>query len=115
MSPLEAAKKLAGIETWYGLGGDGYCIACDEYIGTSNGSHAPDCPTLAMPRIVAALEAAERVTDHADPFSEPTHYEDNPTERSTYVFCARDTRDGHAVDCPWQALVAALRGEGVPA
>lgn len=36
------------------------CYACGYY-GDLDSPHAPDCPYRALPRIVAALEAAERL------------------------------------------------------
>lgn len=76
MSPLEAARQM--LEK---LGYDGpqdryelpytqsSCSLCDASTSEFfNMPHEPACPWLAMPRIVAALEAAERVVQaHEDP------------------------------------------------
>jgi hypothetical protein len=61
MTPLEAAKALAALPMTVsvddGDAGHGEFGCCNQrdYLG-----HAANCPWLAMPRIVAALEAAER-------------------------------------------------------
>ena len=65
MSPLEAAKKLAR------LPGPEYhvdhCAACLQRINEANHlgvrPHAPNCPVLMWPKIVAALEAAQAAVD----------------------------------------------------
>jgi hypothetical protein len=69
MSPLDAARRLAGhspvadFDVGYG------CHVCegpaDIPIGDTDWrvDHKPDCPWLALPRIIAALEAAERVAE----------------------------------------------------
>jgi hypothetical protein len=62
MSLLDDAKRLGEIgtiHTHYFYGNDNEeCIAgCAAW----KGEHEPDCPVLALPRIVAVLEAAERV------------------------------------------------------
>lgn len=78
MSPLESARRLAAEEPvcphpnsamWL-------CAACDEETDDERPdnvayrppkfNHDPDCPWLAMPQIVAALEAAEAVLFAAD-------------------------------------------------
>lgn len=51
MTLLEAARALAGP-----ISG-----ACDACTGSASTGHFPECPLAAMPRIVAVLEAAERV------------------------------------------------------
>lgn len=56
MSLLEDARRLAEHEPIYNNGSYGYCGELAR-----SGLHASDCPWLAMPRIVAALEAAERM------------------------------------------------------
>lgn len=54
MTVLEAARRLRP-----GLTCAENCFECDASI-TVGELHAPDCPWLALPKIVAALEAAER-------------------------------------------------------
>jgi hypothetical protein len=72
MTPLEAARRLAEenepqLETMWQIEGvnmrgraPNMYRFCHKNVGQG---HAPDCPWLALPRIVAALEAAERVAD----------------------------------------------------
>jgi hypothetical protein len=66
------------------------CVIC--YVDPSNG-HDPECPVPSLPRIAAALEAAERVR---------AEYED--------VDFNWDTPDDFLRSL--EVLVAALRGEG---
>ena len=95
MSPLEAARQLGGFNpfAWSDRAGYAFCVACDGV----EPAHNPDCPFLALPQIVAALEAAERVA-------------------------TREGRGRHACheSCPCQfraivALRAALKGAEVAA
>lgn len=65
MTPLEAAKALTDPEqngaTYMAAtpddGDQRYCMACNRRVT----DHAASCPWLAMPQIVAALEAAENI------------------------------------------------------
>ncbi len=52
---LDAARRLAEYPPSYDSRGHMLCGYCheDEHV------HAPDCPWLSLPKIVAALEAAE--------------------------------------------------------
>ena len=65
MSVLDDARRIAeaGAPEY---GGD--CVLCRQRIdGDAYEGHAPDCPWLSLPRIVAALEAERSVwTDLAD-------------------------------------------------
>lgn len=99
MSLLDEAKRLAMQSPFRNECVAGHtskapvtCLFC----ATPSFSHAPDCPWLAMPRIVAALEAAERVI-------------------STYDH--PDNCDGTVpINGPeYRALVAAMQGERVTA
>lgn len=125
MTPIEDARRILDSLEPHGLvgkrpgqdrilsvsGGTGYVYwFCDGNAPMADG-HAPECPWVRRGRILAVLEAAERLIDWHPLADEPTSFDDNPRERSTYVFCGNDTKDGHADDCPWQALVAALRGK----
>lgn len=102
---MEAAKRLADDDPIALVGDDGsqvwqcgYCFSEVPYGPDVNPlpfPHKPDCPILAMPRIVAALEAAEQVTDGGMQWTE----DDN----GDYRVPADDLR----------ALVAAMRGEKV--
>ncbi len=58
MSLLDDAKQIAEIEN---LDDQGYCMYCPTTAHRE--LHVPDCPWLAMPKIVAALEAADRLID----------------------------------------------------
>lgn len=78
-----------------------------HYCGTINpGAHAEGCPMLSLPKIVAVLEAAERVMQGSE-----------RNRASGWCWGCGNSRarayvDGlqeHKKDCPWQALVAALK------
>lgn len=65
---VEAARRLiAG-----GVSSDDYCQHCERCItfrltgDNRDEEHAPDCPWLAMPQIVAALEAAQALSESLD-------------------------------------------------
>lgn len=60
MSLLDDARKIAAREPDGGYYIESCCLYCDRNISGDN-NHAPGCPWLNMPRIVAALEAAEAV------------------------------------------------------
>ena len=65
MSLVEDAKKLAEDGWLY----DGDCGGCD---GTDDGyEHTLDCPWLSLPRIVIALEAAERAAAEKEQSTHP--------------------------------------------
>lgn len=93
MTLLEDARRLVKAGHRKSEGGHLYCVRCRAHLCSVPTEeceepdwedHGPACPWLAMPRIVAALEAAEAViAAHAYP---PAAYDE------------------------WQALVAALRG-----
>lgn len=107
MSPLEAARRLAATDPFVDNERAGtFCVFCDapKY-------HASDCPWLAMPKIVAALEAAERMSrlvprchdlDDLRCFSCDAILDDdaNPLK-------------GHYDDCPTMALRAAFVREAL--
>lgn len=120
MSLLEDARRLAerGFTPWedschWTCESCGCHVETDEEASTWTG-HAPDCPWLAMPRIVAALEAAEWVA--ADGGCFPDEANDGQTfNRCTFCYWGPSPKydGGHHEECPYQALVAAL--EGAPA
>jgi hypothetical protein len=63
MTPLEAAKALAAANPF---DGGWACSFCGMPDGTRSGfgrMHEPDCPWLAMPQIVVALEVAEQTVE----------------------------------------------------
>lgn len=100
MTLLDDARRMAEYAPSVDERGVFWCGYCHE----SENAHAPDCPWLQMPRIVAALEAVERFVAAGQPNGEG-------------VYCARCGRmlGSCTEDCLWQALVAALRGEKVTA
>lgn len=66
MTPLEAAKALSarGFTPWE----DSChltCELCGADFAEDDPAHSPDCPWIAMPAIVAALEAAQGATNDA--------------------------------------------------
>ncbi len=71
MSLLEDARRLA---EYTNRQPRMICMTCQQPFAEGERGHASDCPYLALPRIVAALEAAERVRDAwgtTDDFVEP--------------------------------------------
>lgn len=106
MSILDDARRLmafADIPT--------ECAFCGGKDDVGNYKHVTDCPWLSLSRIVAVLEAAERVTQD-DPFiltwdHDGSYYNcwECDAPRGTY----------HEPDCLWQSLVAAMRGEEIGA
>jgi hypothetical protein len=112
MAPLEAARCLAEGAT--PDNDDGFCVYCQRRIvGTQWAKavpHAPDCPWLALPAIVRALEAAERLVQ-----SDRLFVEGEGTWMLHCLSCEAVCRDApgelipHEEDC----LVAALAGEEV--
>jgi len=69
MSLLEDARKLLPIHPLEEEGGARYCRVCGEAIGgyPEWDGHAPECPWLSMPKIIGALEAAERLIAESSP------------------------------------------------
>jgi hypothetical protein len=107
-SIVEMAKRLAddGFTPW-----EDFChLTCElcwsDFADDGSARHEDDCPWLAMPRIVAALEAAERIVAALD--------DDGPTDNGRGLVCRLCgialSRDYHDAGCPWMALVEALRG-----
>lgn len=96
MSLLDGARRLMAVDPFAhqeseSTGTYSECVAC----GGENRQHAPDCPWLSMPKIVAVLEAAEAYVREME----------GQGER---VDILRRVRT-------YQALVAALKGEEVKA
>lgn len=113
MTPLEAARILAANAPVcpHPNSGMWICATCseetddeqpddDDYV-PSKFNHDPDCPWLAMPQIVAALDAAEAMLE------EWGHTKLCP-------FCAPRLQlrpaANHESVCPWMALVKAMKG-----
>src|SRR5215211_5102066 len=75
--------------------------------------HKPDCPWLSMPRIVAALEAAERMAEIDPKVNLWSHSgQDYWCYACDALLSPWDGKgeEPHKQDCPQQALVAALKG-----
>lgn len=96
MSPLAAARQLSETEPTYEysyFGSDRHdCCYCDGGPDSRQGHvfvHESDCPVLALPGIVAALEAA-------------------------VLLLSREPERLRATDPEWVAFKAALKGEVVP-
>ena len=114
MSLLDDARRLAegGPPTYE----DMFCLLCDAQVVAFGvnpvypaGPHRIDCPWPAMPRIVAALEAAGRIANDSPLDSKVAQ---GGAEVEACKFCYGEF--AHEADCPWQALVAAMRGEPEP-
>lgn len=111
MSLLDNVRQLADRPPIVDIG---RCAYCRRFI-LGNEEHRTDCWTHVLTRIVAALEAAERVT-RAQPIADPPGrwgWDGPPSQAGECVFCrvldrGKDTE--HATVCPWQALVSALKG-----
>ena len=109
MSLIEDAKRLekSGFTPW-----EDSCHLTCELCGEDGAGeegpfpHAPTCPWLALPRIVAALEAAQRVIGMNVTV---TVFEGNDIR--VCLACRYHSRvpNSHFDDCPWQALVEAMR------
>jgi hypothetical protein len=92
VSLIEDARRImhAGPPTY----GEWQCAIC-QIDGRDRLTHNPECPWRSLPRIVAALEAAQSLVDET-------------TIPLDCVTCFRPN-GGHTPDCPWQALAEAMR------
>ena len=69
MTPLEAARRIAATDpTYETYQGPHDCIFCDGTLYSQQDifpitGHKDDCPWLAMPRIIAILEASETIVN----------------------------------------------------
>lgn len=86
----------------------GECPVCGAYDPEDGPpeNHADDCEMLTlMPRLVAALEAAERMLLLVDG-DEPMDRDEAGRGDSSWSICGGDygTLGNHAPDCPWEAL-----------
>lgn len=118
MSLIEVMQRLidrsATTHEVYGKRGTA-CHLCSwarVYWDDESIEHSPDCPVPTLPRIVAALEAAELYSGMFVGGAAPSRA--RPGEWGQCWGCGI-LLPKHAPDCPWQALVAALRGEEVTA
>lgn len=111
MSLLDDARRIqeAGPPDY----GD-VCVICQAQLQKG---HASDCPWLAMPKIINVIEAAGRVILDLPETSVFLGFGQNRHCR----FCGRTTYlDGewrgtsHETECPWPALVAALKDRESP-
>jgi hypothetical protein len=109
VTPLEAAKALAATDNLRHDTIDDvpHCNFCGQ-----DYEHASDCPWLAMPQIVAALEAAQALVDYGFVAT----YSGGPYGEYNVNICGAcedrgDHADDHQNDCRGQALKRALKGE----
>ena len=109
MTPLAAARLIAAE---FPPTSEDACALCFGRVGWDHATaestnHEPACPWLLMPRIVAALEAADRVVA-VEPFVSMQGYGGHDEEECGV--CGGE--DEHAPDCDeCKALRAALAGE----
>lgn len=105
---IAAARRLAGAggepSFWDVSANRLLCTYCngnenEQQYGGPDVQHDADCPWLALPRIVRALEAAQAVADFGPVTPDITCY-----------FCD-EVLYSHTEDCLWLALDNALRGE----
>lgn len=94
MSPLDAVRRLAD---------SGIGLHCDFCTGSPISGHFEGCPILGMPKIVAALEAAERWCAAETAVKEEQARADMPEYIPSLLFYERVKAT--------IALVAALKGE----
>jgi hypothetical protein len=89
------------------------CVACKQPFADGERGHAPDCPLLSMPKVVAALEAAERLASVtiAEGATVWCHWCGGLIEAPDSYDPPLPFSEQHAPNCPWRALVAALTGE----
>lgn len=105
MSLLDDARRLAETDPAELVNSHSRCHWCEEF--TSTEQHTLDCPWLAIPKIVAALETAERIVQQG------------PTNECYYGkcrYCGGDIVGGpmrmlHTDDCPLGALEVALSND----
>ncbi len=110
MSLVEDARILGGFGPYFKRGDEATCWYCRETVIAHELYHDPTCPWLALPRIVAALEAAERMVEQLD-LDGP--WTSDPSRSSSHLMvcrlCEVDLERGyHADTCVWKALVSAL-------
>lgn len=128
MTLIEDARALSDTEPLALVGADGderwQCSICDaesEAVEPPPSTrHAPDCPWLALPRIAAALLAAERMVAGRGLGVRNGFVEPSPDEECwRCIACHAETAwtDGavpsafnHEASCSGQALITALRG-----
>lgn len=117
MGLIEDARTM--LEAGEPTGEMDQCLYCGQYGTHDTGwkiGHDPDCCWPSMPRIVAALEAAGR-TLNSNVQVVRTWYDEYNGWKMSCGSCLRTIPKGglltsefpHKPDCPWQALVAAMR------
>lgn len=105
MTLLEDARHLAADDPECANRLCHHCGSPGKPIRGREIQHTPDCPWLSMPKIVAALEAAERLA------SAWAAINDNPLTRSAYLIASPLYNERVAAE---RALVAALKDDVVP-
>jgi hypothetical protein len=109
MTLLDAARQLADLYTITEVG--------DYRFVDHTPCYGQDCPHLAMPQVVAALEAAERLIEAGDPVETDRggrgvcQYCLAPNYVGDYLSFSPSKDVEHEAECPYGALAAALRGE----
>lgn len=69
MTPLEATRRLDALRIRQPRM---ICAVCRKPFALGESGHAPDCPLLVLPQIVATLEAGELVRERLERFDNAT-------------------------------------------
>jgi hypothetical protein len=93
MSAVEAVKRLANTDPEIG----DFCFAC----GNDSHKHYEDCAWAVMPRLVAIVEAAERLVENDGHLIQDCGFGPWACAYCNYT-------GGHGDDCPLGALVDTL-------
>lgn len=114
MTPIEAAKAIAGgdepIEDAQYPGGRRYYAFCG---GLTEDGHEADCSWPSMPKIVAALEAADAFLKALPEWRGKPELRDHD-DVTGFGYCPIcQESDGHLDTCEYQAFVAALKGPDI--
>ncbi len=113
MSLLDAARRLVELgppKSCEYNSFDGEHVPIMACCGASTlGPHLPRCPWLSMPRIVAALEAADAFLMALPEWKDKPELRDHD-DVTGFGYCPICYEsDGHLDACEYQALVAALK------
>jgi hypothetical protein len=106
MSLLSAARAIAATEPLEEYGGVYSCVYCRACRHSNQAfapvsQHANDCPWLAMPKIVAALECVYGLMQ-SENGAEPIEGDDFYGYR--WAFCQRSVDEPHWDGCLWVKL-----------
>ena len=103
MTPLEAARKMLDDPMGENLLGDPACPFCDVLYLAAGSKHAPDCPWIAMPKIVAALEIVRELAERG-PFADRNDMGDVDGCNTCSAGVGRDINDpaNHEPSCLWR-------------